>query len=239
MRHRLALPLVLLVLAALFAALGVWQVQRRVWKHELIARTEARLHATPQPAPGPAAWPGFNASGEEYRPVTVTGRFTPGRYKLAQAVTVLGPGFWLIAPFQSQDGFTVLINRGFVPSVAVAAGLKTPEGDQQVRGLLRVSEPGGGFLRRNDPQAGRWYSRDVEAMAKAMDLGPVAPYFIDADAGPAPESFPRGGLTVLIWRDNHLVYALTWFALMLMALGGAVYIRRFSASTGAQDDDGL
>jgi surfeit locus 1 family protein len=53
-----------------------------------------------------------------------------------------------------------------------------------VSGLLRISEPGGQFLRHNDPAHGLWYSRDVNAIAVARGLKVrVAPYFIDADAG--------------------------------------------------------
>ena len=51
-----------------------------------------------------------------------------------------------------------------------------------VTGLLRITEPGGGFLRHNNPAANQWYSRDVQAIAAARGLTHVAPYFIDAEA---------------------------------------------------------
>jgi surfeit locus 1 family protein len=87
-----------------------------------------------------------------------------------------------------------------------------------VTGLLRVSEPGGAFLRSNDPAADRWYSRDVAEMARARGLDRVAPYFLDADAAPNRGGYPVGGLTVVHFRDPHLVYALTWFALAALSL---------------------
>jgi surfeit locus 1 family protein len=37
---------------------------------------------------------------------------------------------------------------------------------------------------------------------------------------------PVGGLTVIELPNNHLVYALTWFALALMLTGAAVYVDR-------------
>ena len=37
-----------------------------------------------------------------------------------------------------------------------------------IEGLLRFTEPGGGFLRDNDPASGRWYSRDVAAIASSF-----------------------------------------------------------------------
>ena len=47
-------------------------------------------------------------------------------------------------------------------------------------GLLRMSEPGGGFLRSNDPAQQRWHSRDVAAIAQALQLARPAPFFVDA-----------------------------------------------------------
>ncbi len=99
-------------------------------------------------------------------------------------------------------------------------------GEVTVTGLLRLSEPKGGFLRSNDPAAGRWYSRDVEAIARDKSLGDTEPYFIDADATANPGGYPVGGLTVVQFRNSHLSYAITWFALALLALGAAVYCWR-------------
>ena len=49
-----------------------------------------------------------------------------------------------------------------------------------------------------------------------------APFVIDADAGPEP--LPQGGETRLIFVNDHLSYAFTWFGLAA-ALAGvfAVY----------------
>jgi surfeit locus 1 family protein len=109
----------LLAIAALatagFIALGVWQVERRAWKLALIERVDQRIHATPVAAPGPAEWPGLTRESSEYRRVTATGRFLEGRQTLVRAVTELGEGFWLMEPLQTDEGFVVLVNRGFVP----------------------------------------------------------------------------------------------------------------------------
>lgn len=225
-------------------ALGTWQIQRRTWKLDLIARVDARVHAPATAAP-PASAP-ISAARDEYRHVAATGTFLPEDETLVQAVTELGAGYWVLMPLRLSDGTDVLVNRGFVAQemrdpAAHAAGL-TP-GPSTVTGLLRMTEPGGAFLRHNDPTANRWYSRDVQAIAAARHLKPVAPYFIDADAdaaaGPAapaapaaptappppaipasgePVTAPIGGLTVITFHNNHLVYAITWYTLALMTL---------------------
>jgi surfeit locus 1 family protein len=217
------------VLALLFADLGVWQVERRSWKLALIAAVDARAHAPPVPAPAPADWPRVTAEDDAYRHVRVAGVFLAGRETLVQAVTELGGGFWVLAPLRSEAGFTVLINRGFIPLDRADPATRLASelvGHVAVTGLLRVTEPGGAFLRSNDPASDRWFARDVAAIAKARGLENVAPYFIDAAAYPDAKSPPVGGLTVISFWNNHLVYSATWFCLALLSLAGLVVLFR-------------
>ena len=218
--RRAAFAAAALVAAIAFAALGVWQIERRAWKHELVAAVDARLHAAPVAAPGPDRWDAVNAKNDAYRRVTASGTFRHDRETLIQAVTERGAGFWVVTPLETP-GFTLLVNRGFVPKErreAKARAAGNVAGPVTVTGLLRITEPGGAFLRSNDPAADRWFSRDVAAIAKARGLGRTAPYFVDADAAPNPGGYPVGGLTVVRFRDHHLVYALTWFALSALSL---------------------
>lgn len=232
-RPRANATLAALGLAALAAvsglvALGSWQVARRAWKHDLIARVEARIGAPPAPAPSRGDWPGVSAQTDAYRAVTATGTFLTERETLVQAVTALGGGFWVMTPLRVPDGTIVLVNRGFVPADrrGPAGARGAPPGETRVTGLLRTSEPGGAFLRSNDPGAERWYSRDVAAIAAARGLAEVAPYFIDADAETTAdaEGVPVGGLTVVAFSDNHLVYAATWFVLAAMVACAYGYV---------------
>ena len=207
-------------------ALAVWQVHRRAYKLDLIARVEARVHAVPTPAPGPGSWAQVSAAADEYRRVTVTGDWLEDRPTLVQAVTELGGGYWVMTPLARDDGTTVLVNRGFVPATErdPASWRPRSSGPVTVTGLLRMSEPGGAFLRANDPASDRWFSRDVAAIAAARGLDKVAPYFIDAERMPGESGLPVAGLTVIAFSNNHLVYALTWGALALMAAAGAVFV---------------
>lgn len=218
-----------IALSLVFAGLGVWQVERLAWKRDLIARVEARLAAAPVPPPPPGAWAALDPADAEYRRLRLEGRFLHDREALTQAVTELGPGFWVLTPFALDDGTTVLVNRGFVPperrDPATRADAQV-EGETALTGLLRLTEPGGGFLRTNDPAADRWFSRDVAAIGQARGLGSLAPFFVDADAAPNPGGYPVGGLTVVSFRNSHLVYALTWFTLSLMVAGATLYVLR-------------
>ena len=216
-------------------ALGTWQVERRAWKRDLIARVERRVQAAAVAAPGPDEWPRISASRDEYRRVHLAGTFLHDRETLVQAVTGLGGGYWVLTPLRRADGSVVLVNRGFVPPERrdrASRGAAEPKGEATISGLLRMTEPSGAFLRRNDPAAGRWYSRDVQAIALSRRLAGVAPYFVDADADapagthddPASAAGPVGGLTVTDFHDNHLAYALTWYALALMVAAAAGHL---------------
>lgn len=246
---------VTLLLAGLFAlagfvALGMWQINRLNWKTELIQRIDQRVKATPVAAPGPNEWPALTEASAEYRRVTLRGQYAHDKETLVQATTALGSGYWVLTPMRTEQGFWVLVNRGFVPpdkrdpaSRPAAAGA---DGAQTAEGLLRMSEPRGRVLQDNDPAANRWYSRDVAAIAAARGVGDarsVAPYFVDvAAANDAPLDWPRPGLTVLHFSNNHLIYALTWFVLagmVAVAIGFAAVAeyrasrRRAAARQGA------
>src|SRR3954449_12799109 len=218
---RSSAKLVLLLAAALLAAagffsLGVWQVQRLAWKEALVARVERNVQGAPVPVPPPAQWTQLTPD-DEYRRMQAHGRMDYEREVLVGASTELGAGYWVLTPMRTEQGPWLLVNRGFVP---LDVRGRVPQGalERTVTGLLRFSEPRGRLWQDNDPQAGRWYSRDVEAIATARGLtGPVAPFFLDEVAVPGSvPAWPRPGLTVLNFPNSHLAYAFTWFVLAAM-----------------------
>ncbi len=209
-----------LLIFAGFVALGVWQIHRRTWKLALIEQVAARAHAAPVAPPGGQAQ--VTAERDAYRRVVARGVFLNGSETLVRAATVLGSGYWVMTPLRTPGGI-ILVNRGYV-SPEQRTAHDRPQGVQTVTGYLRITEPGGGFLRKNDPARGAWYSRDVGAIARARGVE-AAPYFIDADR--VGESAPVGGLTVIAFPNNHLVYMLTWFALAgLTLVGFGVFVRQ-------------
>jgi surfeit locus 1 family protein len=173
-------------------------------------------------APARAEWSALDLHAAEYRRVQLHGVLLHDRETLVDALTELGPGAWVMTPLQTDDG-VILINRGFVPPGRHDAGTRAAgeaSGEVTITGLLRVSEPDGRILRPNEPAKDRWFSRDVAAIAKVRGTGPVAPFFIDADAAGSSADMPRGGLTVVQFRNAHLVYAGTWFALAALCIVG-------------------
>jgi len=251
----LVLAVLALLLIVLFAGLGTWQVFRLQWKLDLIARVDARVHAVPVAPPDAARWARINAADDEYRRVELHGAYLYDLTTPVLALTEQGSGYWLLTPMCMTDGTIILVNRGFIPAelgartrytpqragndpcAATASGLAPP---LRITGLLRISEKGGAFTRTNDPVAGRWFSRDVAAIAAARNLGNVAPYFVDAAAKQNPPDSPDrpfGGLTVVRFANSHLAYALTWYALALMVAGAWWWVARGSLRRPGSDAD--
>ncbi len=239
-----------------FLALGSWQVKRLFWKLDLIERVNHRVHAQPAEAPGQPSWPQVIADTHEYLHVRISGTYRYDKSARVQASTALGGGFWLLTPLRGEDGNFYFINRGFVTGsmLDAQAGNADAAKPVTVTGLLRISEPVGGFLRHNDAAADRWFSRDIGAIAatRKLDVRRVAPYFIDAEAVTGEQGResqmvatgqPVPGLTIISFPNSHLVYAFTWYALALMMAGACFWIvrdegrRRSQAATFDQDND--
>jgi surfeit locus 1 family protein len=226
----IAVMVMTVILTGCLLALGTWQVNRLTWKRDLVARVEERAHASPVEAPAASEWPALTDPAQyEYRRVKITGTFRHQDEVQVYTVTDLGPGYWVLTPLERQDGTRVIINRGFVPTDKRAPETR-PEGEMagtvEIVGLMRAPETGGLFLRTNDPQNDRWYSRNIAQITTAKKIDNAAPFYIDADATANPGGFPVGGKTMLTFPNNHLSYAITWYILAGMVVAAGWYVMR-------------
>ncbi|WP_226573239.1 SURF1 family protein [Acuticoccus sediminis] len=210
--------------------LGTWQLQRLAWKEALIAAAHERPGAAAVPAPGPDTWSGFAIDDWRYRRVTLTGTFGPREAYFWIALTepngpLSGAGAMVLAPFRTTDGWTVLVNRGFVPEdrrdPASRPGSEPPEGTVTVEGLVRRDDPPSFITPAPDAASRTFYARDIAAIAGALDAAPpVAPYQIDLVAEETPPGgLPQAGESRMTFTNNHLGYAFTWFGLGAALLG--------------------
>lgn len=204
---------------AVLVGLGAWQLQRLHWKEGLIAAIETRSKAPPVELDEALA---RMKRGEdvEYTHVAATGIFNHEMERYLYATDEDGAVGWhVIAPLVTPSGETVLVDRGFVPDA-----LRNPSsrregevvGTVTITGLARASEKQRAFVPDNDPVRNQWFWRDLDGMAKSMDVtGDVLPFFIDAEDGATSGLWPRGGQTRLDLPNDHLQYAITWFLLAL------------------------
>jgi surfeit locus 1 family protein len=221
---------------ALFVGLGVWQLQRRVEKHALIAALTERLAEASAPLPSPSQWSSLTPSKDEFRRVSFTATYQPAPdvmvYSSGSAVRddISGPGTWAFMPARLPTGETVVINAGFVQNTMQDRGqqdravtrLVTQE-PVMLSGYIRFPEVAGVLTPRENLARRLWFTRDHLAMARALDWGgdgrPVAPFYIDLEQPVPASGIPKPGPLQVHLKDDHLQYAITWFA-----LAGAVVI---------------
>ena len=207
--------------------LGFWQLDRLVWKTQLLVKIDANMSAASLSLPeniGAVQLPGTMDYGHwEYRQVCITGEFLHNQELFLFSTNLAGSGgYHVYTPFIRENATTVFINRGWVPNEKVNSASR-PEGQlsgiQKVCGIFRGEGQTGAFTPENDVIANVWYYRNSRQMAEAIRLETPFPIFIDADSTPNPGGFPVGGQTKVDLPNNHLGYAITWFGLAITLLG--------------------
>ena len=234
--------LVCLICIAILCGLGVWQLQRKVWKENLIATMNERLNAAPQPLP--SVWGGITQASDEFRRVEFTAEFLPGQEALVYTAgsplrsDVKGPGYWVFAPARLPDGSIVVVDRGFVPldrkDVATrAAGV--PKSTVDIIGVLRWPEERSTFTPREEENGNVWFVRDPTGMSVRAHWDAQAPFYIDQESPVPPGGLPKPGKLEVHLPDNHLQYAITWFGLAAGLLGVYAWwlVGRLRARRGA------
>ena len=219
-----------LLMVAVFAGLGAWQLQRRVEKHALIAMLNERLAAEPAALPARAQWNALTPAKDEFRRVRFTATYAPLPdamvYSSGSAVRadVSGPGTWAFLPAQLADGNTIVVNTGFVQNTMQdrnqqdrAVGRLITGDPADLTGYIRFPESAGTLTPSENLGKRLWFTRDHLAMARALGWGEagnaVAPFYVDLEK-PAPESgIPKPGPLSVQLKDDHLQYAITWFTL--------------------------
>ncbi|MGC9953426.1 MAG: SURF1 family protein [Rhizomicrobium sp.] len=221
MPHFRPLPIFTIVCTVMFAALialGVWQLQRLHWKLGLIAEVNRSLTLPPVSLDKALAM----GAAAQYHRVLLDGWFLNEKESYVYAS---GPGgapvYHVLTPFETREGPVLMVDRGIVPTELVDPH-KRARGqlDERVMiGVWHIPDAPGFFTPPPDTAHRIWYSRDVAAMAAAGHVKLAAPVVVEADAAPNPGGWPLGGQTQVAFRNEHLQYAITWFALAAALLG--------------------
>lgn len=207
---------------AILLALGTWQLQRLHWKRDLLARVDA-LQAAPAQPLGPVLDRVAQGGDADFTRVRAT---CPG-IATAPYLELYGlrdgqPGVRLISACRTDSARyrTILVDRGFVADTVSARPRvdRAAAAPVEVVGVLREPEPGNSFSPPNQP--GRWYTRDVTAMAAALRSPDPAPLFLMAETATNPDwkALVPAPIPAVI-SNRHLEYALTWYGLAAALLG--------------------
>lgn len=223
--------IVLASLAALFASLGMWQTIRSAEKFEL---EHQFLNATIMPL--------HDAIKQDRRfaKVSASGKYDRKRHILLDNQILKGqPGVHVYTPFRTEDGITILVNRGWLPLGAnrnTLPDVQTDDFSFVLNGRLNTFPVPGRLLGEADSlQNDQWpqlvtYLNQAD-IASALGTN-IAPWVIQL----APED--KSGFEGRDWKPVYLTsqkhdgyafqwYALTFATLVLWVMGG---IRRAKGS---------
>ena len=228
-----------LLLIAAFVALGIWQLQRRTAKHELIAALTERLAAAPIALPPPQQWAALTPARDEFRRVSFTATYAalPDAmvYSSGSAVRkdASTPGTWAFLPARLPSGEVVVIDTGFVENSMQDRAVEDRAVNKLVTGApvtltgyLRFPEEAGWLTPAENRDKRLWFVRDHLAIASALQWGAVAPFYLDLEQPAPANNIPRPGPLDVHLKDDHLQYAITWFTLAgAVLIAFAVWVR--------------
>src|SRR5665213_16656 len=200
-------------LFAILIGLGVWQIERLHWKLGLIAEVNRNLTAPPIGLDKALAM----GAGAQYRHVALEGHFENAREVYVFATGPDGAAVYhVLTPFVTTDGRMMMVDRGIVPPERRNSDTRRKgqlEGIRRIVGVWRKADPPGLFIPPADLGDHVWYARDLKLIAITERLSLASLYLVEIDATPVPGGWPKGGQTVVTFRNEHLQYAMTWFGL--------------------------
>ena len=207
------------LLFAILCGLGIWQLERLQWKLALIATVNGHMASAPVSLDQIAA---MKPDEAQYRRVTFKGQFDHSKEAYIFTTDAGTAVYHVLTPFKTDNGKLLMVDRGEVPKDKLDPATRAqgnPAGEVQITGVWRAPDAPGLFTPLPDVGKRIWYARDLAAIAAADGLTLSAPVVIEADASPNPGGWPKGGQTVVSFRNQHLSYAVTWFGLAIVLLG--------------------
>lgn len=219
--------LMCVVAAIVCAFLAQWQMSRNDY---LVVENDKIENNYDAPALSPAeGLPLFEDYDESqtWQPVTLEGQYLPQDTTLVRNRPQDGRvGYEVLVPFRADDGRTVVINRGWVPTGDGANGMpgvipQPPSGDVTATVRLR---PGEVSVDRGAPE-GQIASIDLGLLEEQLDY-PIATggYGLLASEDPPAAERPAAPAKPEINYGPHLSYSLQWYAfafLVFVAFGYA------------------
>ena len=193
---------------AVLLSLGTWQVQRLTWKQGILAEIDAKISGVPIALPAAP-----NVTTHKYQPVEISGRFVESRIRVLVSQKLIGAGYRIIQPFQTQDR-VILIDRGFV-KIDQIEDLRNDQAS--VLGNLHWPDEVDDYTPEPDMKRDIWFARDVTALADTLNTDPIL--VIAREITPDSEKVSPIPISSSGIPNDHLQYAITWFALAAVWAG--------------------
>ncbi|NDF11637.1 MAG: SURF1 family protein [Proteobacteria bacterium] len=213
-------------------SLGFWQLKRLEWKNGITAQIERSKQEKNNYLAS------SNQRTPEYTFVTAFGTFEPYEEVLIQARFFKGAkGYELVTPMVQQNGTVLLVNRGWIPEDKKNEYFrKQPISQAIITGYVSYNNhPRAWYMPDNKPENDMWlYPNADEIVAYFKKKNPRYVYYPFILNLTAPDmisnitfKYPMPMSENIKLRNDHLQYAITWFALaFVVVVMYGFYIRK-------------
>ncbi len=210
--------LFVILFVSIFCALGTWQIYRLQWKLELISEITYGLNSSPTEY--------SNLIKKNYQRVNAMGKFNFEKQIYLYSLNDSGkPGYDVVTPFRTNKNQNVLINRGWIkkelkgnPSI----NLET-ETEIEIVGLLREIYKPNIFKPNNDLKNNIWFSINLEDL-KDTTGEQFNEFIIFLEDNQMKTPLPKK-ISIDV-PNNHLKYAITWYAISISIIFYYLYFRK-------------
>ena len=218
MKKAFLFQLFVIFFVTIFCALGTWQLYRLQWKLELIREISFGLNSSPTEY--------SNLIKKNYQRVITKGNFNFDKQIYLYSLNSNGrPGYDVITPFKTNKNENVLINRGWIkkelkdnPSINYE-----DYNDQNIIGFLREIYKPNIFKPDNDLNNNIWFSLNLEEIREVTGEQ-FSEFVIFLEDKQAKTPLPKK-ISVDV-PNNHLKYAITWYAISISIIFYYLYFRR-------------
>jgi len=220
-------------LAAVFIRLGFWQLDRLEQRQAMNAAGKERINAEAVELGGLLDGADGDLESLEFRRVFATGTFDATQEVLIRSQVERGQaGFHVITPLVEDDGWAVLVNRGWVPLTMDSPSVEArPEpGRQRVEGWIQLTQTRPALGPEDPPGEQPVFNRvDVGRIGEQSTHDVAAVYIVavgeEGMSLPVPVDPPD-------FDDEgpHLAYAIQWFGFAAVGLIGFFFLVRKKGS---------
>ena len=209
--------IVLLLLTLLFATLGTWQAKRAAEKEATEQMHQSAMALSLEQAID---------TESRFSRVSVNGYYDENRHILLDNQIWQGrAGVYVFTPFYTDDGLSILINRGWLPlgpNRQTMPGIPTTKDRIEITGMLNHPPVPGRILGSADklerdswPQLVTYLK--LTDISDSLDL-PLQNWIVQL-SGTDPSGFEgRVWKPVFLSSDRHNAYSFQWFALAFASI---------------------
>jgi surfeit locus 1 family protein len=211
--------MIVLLTFIILLSLGNWQIRRLEEKQNFIETIESNLE---------------NSAKEIetlYKPVPLYSKVKiEGKFLRGQDIFLYGrrssfpekDGYYLFTPFAAKNGKTYMVSRGWMPqTVKVNLTINKDASDkmESIEAVTLPSEKRGYFVPENDVENNVWFTMDLNIAANTRSTNVKDFYLLQINS----DNIPHGVIPLKVTylskvRNDHLEYAITWYALAICLL---------------------